>query len=773
MSEKANSCSLRISGMDCPDCAKTIEKDIAARPRVRSANVDYLTGILTFDGDNVDLDEIRDRIKSMGYGSEPMSGKGLIMTTFLVPDMDCADEERIVRKALGRVDTVSNLNFDLIGRKVTVTHNTLPSTLREAILREGLEARILDGSRPSLESPISRNKVWSVVISAFLVALGALIGYLEAPSWFFRSVILIAVIIGGWRIGLKGFIAARRLRLDMNFLMSSAVIGAMIIGEWIEAGTVIVLFAIAQLLESYSLDKSRKAIKSLMDLAPQTATVIRDGQEMIIPAEEVNRGDIALVKPGEKIPVDGEVVSGNSRINQAAITGESLPVMVSPGGTVYAGTINGEGAIEIEAIHVVGDTTLDTIIRLVEEARASRAPSQGFVDKFAAIYTPAVVGIAVLIAVLPPLLYGAGWIDWIYRSLTLLVIACPCALVISTPVTIVSALTAAARNGVLIKGGAFLENLHKIKSIAFDKTGTITVGIPAVREIIPLEGADRELVIRIAASIERRSEHPIGAALVRHADELSLNTEPATDFQSIPGKGAKGFVSGIEYMVGSQRMFEDSGICDEDTLRHLDRVENESQTAIMVGTASKALGIIAVADQIRPEAAETVGILKNAGMKRITMLSGDNQKTAMAVGQEIKVSDVRAELLPSQKVEAIRTIRESDGSVVMVGDGVNDAPALAASDVGIAMGAAGSDVALDTADIALTSDELLKIPWTFRLSKRAYEIIVLNIAMAIGIKAVFIVLASVGLATLWMAVFADMGVSLMVIVNGMRALKNG
>jgi Cd2+/Zn2+-exporting ATPase len=558
----------------------------------------------------------------------------------------------------------------------------------------------------------------------------------------------------------------------MNFLMSAAVIGAIFIGEWVEAGTVIVLFAVAQLLESFSLDRSRRAIKGLMDLSPQMATIIKDGLEKNIPVDDVEIGDIVLVKPGGRIPVDGKIVSGASSINQAPITGESLPVDKTTGDMVYAATINGEGALEIETGHVAGDSTLNRIIQLVEEAQAQRAPSQGFVDKFAAIYTPSVVGIASLLAFVPPLLFGGVWSDWIYRSLALLVIACPCALVISTPVTIVSALAGAARNGVLIKGGAYIENLHKIPAIAFDKTGTITKGIPAVREIIALNDADKDEVLTLAASLESRSEHPIAAAIIRYAEKSGLKVTAPSEFRSIPGRGAHGMLNGERIYLGNHALIEDLGVCDRTTEEKLSIIENESQSAVLVATKEKVLGIIAIADEIRPDSALAVSELKEQGIKFIAMLTGDNHRAARAVGDKVGIEEIYAELLPEQKVGAINTMKLNSGSVVMVGDGINDAPALASSTIGIAMGAAGSDITLETADIALMSDEPAKIPWAYRLSRKAYGIIIANIVLAIAIKAIFVILAVMGLATLWMAVFADMGVSLMVIINGMRALRS-
>ena len=770
-SEEKSTLELKISGMDCPDCALTIEKDIAGMDGVDAARVDFLNARLSVSGSRIDPEKIKSRVNSLGYAVDPVAADKIRKSVLQIPEMDCADEERVIRKILSSLDSVTDLQFNLINRRVTVFHMGHASALLEALRRDGFEATVVNVVRAQDEKVLPPWRLWSVVIASLLVAFGGILHYSNAPRWMFESTILVGVVIGGWKIGRKGLVAARRLRLDMNFLMSAAVIGAIFIGQWVEAGTVIVLFAIAQLLESYSLDRSRRAIKELVDLSPQTAIVIRDGSELTIPAEDVRLGDIVLVKPGVRIPVDGKIVSGYSSINQAAITGEPLPIEKKTGDSVYAATINGEGALEIEAEHIVGDTTLDRIIELVEQAQAQRAPSQSFVDKFAAVYTPAVVATAVLTAIIPPLLFGAGWLDWIYRSLTLLVIACPCALVISTPVTIVSALTAAARNGVLIKGGAFIENLHKVKALAFDKTGTITSGIPAVQEIIQLDEMPKDEILRLAASVESRSEHPIAAAIARHAQAKGIQTAGVSDFKSIPGRGAEAMIDGQKIYVGNHSLIEELGICNQAIDDRLKAVENESQSAVVIATPRTPLGIIAVSDEIRPDSRLAVSGLKALGVNQIAMLTGDNEVSAKAVGRNIGIDRILAELLPHQKVEAIRSLKSDYGSVVMVGDGINDAPALAASTIGIAMGAAGSDITLETADIALMSDEPSRIPWAFRLSRKAYRIITANIVMAIGIKAVFIILAVMGLATLWMAVFADMGVSLMVIINGMRALR--
>ncbi len=757
--------------MDCPDCALTIQKDIAKLPGVIWVNVDFMSGILTAETSNQEALEIERAVKKIGYDARADSGSSLKKAALFVPDMDCPDEEKTIRAALAEMDHIADLQFNLLERKISILYGGAISPVINAIRKHGFDCQVIDPANNKRPATSSSLKSWSVAVSATLIAIGGALYYLDISGLMFKSIILAGAVIGGWRIAYKGIMAGRKLRLDMNFLMSAAVIGAMIIGQWLEAGAVIVLFSLAQLLESYSLDRSRKAIRALMDLSPKTVRIKFEDREATVPIDEINIGDIAIVKPGEQIPVDGRILSGSSLVNQANITGESMPVSKAVGDLVFGGTMNGDGALEIETIHAPGDNTLDKITHLIEEAQSRRAPSQGFVDRFSAIYTPTVVGLALLLAIIPPLIMGADWFEWIYRALTLLVIACPCALVISTPVTIVSALAAAARNGVLIKGGAYIENLHGVKAAAFDKTGTITQGRPTVIDVVPLNQMSESELVRIAASIEKRSQHPIGAALIDYAEKSKIELRNTSDFKAISGRGASGILDGTLVFAGNYSLFEEMGISDETVAARLERMESESRTVILIGTTEKILGLISLADEIRPRSAEAISQLRSNGVGHIAMLTGDNDKTAQAVGLKIKADEIYSALLPEMKVEAIEILKRKYGSVVMVGDGVNDAPALASSTIGIAMGAAGSDVALETADIALMSDDLMKIPWAFRLSGKARRIIIANIVMAIGIKAIFIVLAGLGLATLWMAVFADMGVSLLVILNGLRALR--
>jgi len=692
---------------------------------------------------------------------------------FDIEGMDCPDCALKLESGISKIRGVSSVKVDYISGKMTAQGAGISEAdIVNEVSSHGYKAvRYSDSFREKEEKEHKSRKkqLIEIIIAGLLVIAGGIITRLTDAILVGHILILAGTITGGRHIARKGFLALLKLRLDMNFLMSTAVLGAILIGQWLEGGVVIILFAVAELLESYSLARSNRAIKALMVRSPKKATVKRNGREMVIEVDQISIGDIVLVKPGEQIPVDGLISSGSSAVNQANITGESFPVSRKTGDPVYAGTINGDGYLEVETAKNPEDSKLNQIIRLVEEARFKRAPSQSFVQKFSAIYTPIVTVMAVLVATVPPLLLGGYWIEWIYRALTLLVIACPCALVISTPVTVVSALTNAARNGVLIKGGIYIENLHKIESAAFDKTGTITSGVLSIEKIVDLAGIGDDEILRLAAAIEKMSQHPIANAIVRAAENRLLSINPAEDFNSIPGKGARGIIDGKEILVGNLALFDGESIADNSEL--LNNLEDLSDTAVLIGTRERVTGIIIISDSVRPESKSILTDLKKLGIKYAALITGDNRNTATKVGSEIGIDEIRAELMPEEKVKVIEELKSKHKTVTMIGDGVNDAPALAASDIGIAMGAIGSDAALETADIALMSDDLSRIPWAFRLSKKAYRIIVANITMAIAIKAVFIALAFAGLATLWMAVFADMGVSLMVIINGMRALK--
>jgi Cd2+/Zn2+-exporting ATPase len=566
--------------------------------------------------------------------------------------------------------------------------------------------------------------------------------------------------------------AVRARVLDINALMVVAVVGALVLDEWLEAATVIWLYAIAGWLEARSMDRARHAIRALMTLAPATATVRRDGADRELPVSSVAVGDVVVVRPGQRIPLDGTVVHGVSSVNQAPITGESWPAEKRPGDEVFAGSINGSGAIELRVTRPASDTTLAHIVRLVEQAQRQRAPVQAFVDRFARVYTPAVVVLAVLLAIVPPVLAGGDPSVWGYRAIALLVVACPCALVISTPVSIVSALTAAARAGVLIKGGAHLERLASVRCVAFDKTGTLTEGRLTVTAVLGVDDVPVDGVLGVAASLESRSEHPIGRAIVAHAETAGLAVEPGLAYRALPGLGAEATVAELPAVVGSHRLFEERSLCTPALHARIDEVERRGANLVLVGRAGSPLGVIGFTDDVRANGREAIAQLRHEGIREIVLLTGDSQAHADAVMAGVGLDAARAGLMPEDKVRAVEQLRRRHGAVAMVGDGVNDAPALAASDVGIAMGAAGSDIALETADIALMADDLLRLPFVVRLARATLRNIRANVALALGLKLAFVGLAAAGVATLWMAVLADTGASLIVTANGLRLLRH-
>jgi Zn2+/Cd2+-exporting ATPase len=692
---------------------------------------------------------------------------------FKVEGMDCHEEVAILERRLKVLPGLEDLAADVIGQRLRVKYDAAKltaSAIAEAVAQTGMRAW-LEHEEPVRATGSVRARRILVLASGLTLAAGLITRLFDASRALEVALLAVSVVTGGLYTVRRALSAARTFSLDINVLMLVAVVGAVLIGEWFEAATVVFLFALAQFLEARSMDRARGAIRALMDVTPVEALVRRDGAERRVSVDDVAVGDTIIVKPGEKIPLDGRVAAGESHVNQAPVTGESLPIDKGPGDDVFAGTINGRGAMEVIVTRPRRDTTLARIIHLVERAQAQRAPSQAFVDRFARWYTPAVLVLALGIATVPPLVAGAPAGPWLYRALVLLVISCPCALVISTPVSIVSALAAAARKGVLIKGGVHLERTGAVRCVAFDKTGTLTKGRIHVTEIEALDGASADAVLGLAASLELRSEHPIGRAIVRRAEADGIALAAGDSFQALPGRGAQARIAGTTAVVGNHRLFEERGLCSPKIHDRLDALAARGRTAVLVARGSEAIGVIGVADELREAGRDAIDLLRQQGVSRVALLTGDNAETAHAIAREIGVDEVRAELLPEDKVSAIEDLRRRYGTVVMVGDGVNDAPALATADVGIAMGAAGSDAALETADVALMADELLKIPYAVRLSRATVRNIRMNIAFSLGLKAIFLGLAVVGAASLWMAVVADMGASLIVIANGLRLLR--
>ena len=597
-------------------------------------------------------------------------------------------------------------------------------------------------------------------------------GAIHAVPSLAMLVYVAAIIAGVWHFVPKALIAVRRRRPDMNLLMVVAVGGAVYLNEWLEAATVSFLFTLSVALESWSIGRARRAVAALLDLSPTTVAVLQaDGSERSAAAAAVPVGARFIVRPGQRIPLDGRVLKGTSDVNQAPLTGESIPVTKEQDDHVYAGTVNGSATLEIESTKPAGETTLAHIIRLVGEAQSKRSPSEQWVDSFARYYTPIVMGSALLVLFVGPLAFGGEFADWLYRALVLLVIACPCALVISTPVSIVAALAGATRRGVLIKGGPFVEAPARLRAMAFDKTGTLTVGRPEVVRVVPLHGHDLRVLLEIAAAMEVRSTHPLAIAVTEYARTQGIVPRPADEFEIVPGKGAKGTIGGRAFWIGSHRYLQEREQETEESRRQIAELADAGHSVVVVGNDSEVYGFVVLADTIRPNAAQTITDLRAAGIQRLIMLSGDNRATAEAIGRQVGVDEVRAELLPADKVRAIEELVARYHNVAMVGDGINDAPALARATIGIAMGGIGSDAAIETADIALMGDDIAQLPWLVRHSGRALRVIHQNITFSLAIKALFVVLTLLGHASLWAAIAADMGASLLVIFNGLRLLR--
>lgn len=711
--------------------------------------------------------------------------------------MDCGDEVATLKRELAGVVAEEKLSFDLINGRMSVAgepNAELIARIERAVAATGMSAEVWSEGAVSegAEAETRRRKTQSLLTAAsgtlavlglaiHAVVAGDIVSALSetpgasAPPPLLAIVAYAAAIVCGARyVAPKALLAARRLRPDMNFLMVVAVIGAVAIGQWFEAATVSFLFALALALESWSLGRARRAVAALMELAPAVATVKdASGAEREVSANEVRIGAHIVVRPGERVPLDGCVIAGESEVNQAPITGESVPVPVSSGDVVYAGTINGEAALDVETTKLAGDTTLARIIRMVGSAHSRRAPTEQWVESFARIYTPIVMALAVLVLLVPPLLFNGAWEVWFYRALVLLVIACPCALVISTPVSVVSALTGAAKQGVLIKGGVHLETPAKLRAIAMDKTGTLTEGRPHVVEIAAFEGRSPEALLGLAAALEARSEHPLAKAILAKASEQNVQFSPGEGVQAVRGKGLIGRVGDRDAWLGSRAFLEERGTAalSAEALSRANALAGAGRTVVAVGDADSVWGLIAVADAVRPEAKQIVADLHAAGIEHVVMLTGDNRATAERIARETGVDEVHAGLLPEDKVAAVEALVERYGAVAMIGDGVNDAPAMARANLGIAMGAIGSDAAIETADIALMQDDLSRLPWLIRHSKATLGIIRQNVAFSIAVKAVFTILTIMGAASLWGAIAADVGASLLVVLNGLRLIN--
>lgn len=808
-----------VPKMDCPSCAEKVTKSVEKLNGIEKTDPRPTPGIFNakYDPASTDSEAIADRIEAAGYAIETPETERV--DTFEIPEMDCPSCTNKVGNGLDTASGIIEYDLQPTTGTATVTYDseiTDRSSVITAVKGAGYEVANAE-SEADEDRTDDRSSIWwssraikTWISGAFLV-LGLLVEYLltaqnisllSVPSGNLLvsdALMLVGIAVGGERILRNGYYSAKNRSLDMDFLMSTAIVSAtgasllFPVGLYFEAIVVAFFFNVAELLESYSVNQARASLKELIELSPETAVVRRDGEGREVAVDEIEVGEVVFVKPGEKIPMDGEVRDGESAVNQAPITGESVPVDKRPGDEVYAGTINEQGFLEIAVTSVASESTIARVIELVENAQANKTKREQFVDRFAGYYTPVVVTFALLTALVPPVLFGAAWDTWFVRGIALLVIACPCAFVISTPVSVVSGITSAARNGVLIKGGNHLELMGEADAIAFDKTGTLTKGELAVTDIVPLNDHTEGDVLQRARGLETRSEHPIGEAIIEHADEHGIGESEIEDFESITGKGVRATLDGVTHYAGNPGLFEELGfdldhvhvatdggvMMEEQSCEHgeyldlvdetIPRLERDGKTVVLVGTEDELTGVIAIADEVRPDAQAAIEGLHDAGVERLIMLTGDNEGTAKAIVEQVGIDEYRAELLPEDKVTAVEELVDEYGTVAMVGDGINDAPAMATASVGIAMGAAGTDTALETADIALMADDLSKLPYLYELSHTANGVIRQNIWGALAVEALLALGIPLGFVTVLLAVVVgDVGMTVSVTGNAMR-----
>lgn len=702
--------------------------------------------------------------------SEKMTEK-----TYRIEGLSCTNCAGKFEKNVKQLPGVTSATVNFGASKISVEGQTTIEELEEAgafenlIIRDDQEN---DEQVRSKESFIKRNIALIISLGFILVAVISQLS-LGEDHLLTKALYILAIIIGGFDLFKEGFSDLIKLDFSMESLMTIAIIGAAFIGEWAEGSIVVILFAISEALERFSMDKARQSIRSLMDIAPKEALIRRNNVEQLVSVDKIDIDDIMIIKPGQKIAMDGLVINGHSSVNQAAITGESVPVEKQLDDEVFAGTLNEEGVLEVKVTKKVTDTTIAKIIHLVEEAQGERAPAQAFVDKFAKYYTPFIIIMALLIVVVPPLFFGGDWNKWLYQGLSILVVGCPCSLVISTPVSIVSAIGNAAKNGVLVKGGVYLEEIDHLRAIAFDKTGTLTKGKPVVTDFIATSSETDINYLSIISSLESLSQHPLASAILNEADKTNVDYKSIQieDFQSITGKGLTGIHQNIRYYIGSPKLFSASVIEETAVKVQYRQFQEQGKTAMYFGTDEQILGVIAVADEVRDSSAAVISELHKLSIEHTIMLTGDNTKTAESIGKQLGVTEIKGDLMPQEKLDSIKALRTTYNKVAMVGDGINDAPALAASTVGIAMGGAGTDTALETADVALMGDDLQKLPFIVRLSRQTLKVIKQNITFSLGIKLLALLLVIPGWLTLWIAIVADMGATLLVTLNGLRLMK--
>lgn len=695
--------------------------------------------------------------------------------TYRVEGLSCTNCAAKFEKNVKIIEGVTDAKVNFGAGKIKVEGTSSIQEIKSAGAFENLIIQDEDNQESEgvqKDSFLKRN--WTLVISVILIAIAF---YFRATAGendiITKSLFISAIVIGGFSLFTEGIKDLLKLNFSMEVLMTVAIIGASIIGEWAEGSIVVILFAVSEALERFSMDKARQSIRSLMDIAPKEALIRRNNEEKMINVSDIQIGDIMIIKPGQKIAMDGVVIKGHSAVNQAAITGESVPIEKQIKDEIFAGTLNEEGILEVEVTKHVNDTTIAKIIHLVEEAQGERAPAQAFVDKFAKYYTPSIMAISALIIIIPPLFFGGDWNKWLYQGLSLLVVGCPCSLVISTPVSIVSAIGNSAKNGVLVKGGIYLEEIGGLKAIAFDKTGTLTKGTPSVTDFVVSDTNQENQYLSIISALEILSQHPLASAILKEADRRESNYQmiDIMNFKSVTGKGIKGDYQGATYFVGSPKLFDSELIRQASVMKNYEKLQEQGKTVMIFGTAQNILAIIAVADELRKSSSEVIAKLHQLGIEHTIMLTGDNIRTAKSIGEQVGVTDIKGDLMPQDKLDYIKELKEKYGKVAMVGDGVNDAPALASATVGIAMGGAGTDTALETADVALMGDDLQKLPFIVNLSRKTLKIIKQNITFSLSIKFLALLLIIPGWLSLWIAIVADMGATLLVTLNGLRLMK--
>lgn len=764
----------KIKGIDCANCALNIEMAVSKIPGVKLAQVSFaiselkvITNISQFD-----FRAVTSAIESLGYSIK--DEESAITVTLKIEGMDCADESEIIEKKMKSLAGVKDFDINLMTQQIKISYDPSFISVQDmikAIAETGMRASLVRAKEEKGRAWWKENRQM-----LFLFACGALIviaflsELLGIPRQDTKLVYALAILIGIYYPAKMGFLALKTLTLNIRLLMTVGAIGAIFLGLWEEAALLVFIYSLGDVLEAYAVDKARGAIKALMELVPKEALVRRNGNEIILPTEEISIGDVAIVRPGEKIPVDGKVIAGTSFVDQSPITGESIPVEKRTGFDVFAGTINQKGSLEINVTKRVSDTTLARIIHSVEEAQAKKSSYQRFAERFGKYYTPAMFALGIGVAVIPPLFFGGDWQSYIYRGLVVLVVSCSCGLALSVPVSVVSATANSARNGVLFKGGAYLEAAQELRVIAFDKTGTLTIGRPVVTDVVTYDTLSEKEILALAGGIESRSEHPIAEAIVRKAKESEAPLPGIGDFKAMAGLGVKARVDGSLYFVGSSRLFQEKSISLAQAQNDISRFENEGKTAVLLGSEQRLLGILAVADKLRVETREAIKTLKSSGMK-VVMLTGDNERTAKAIASLAGVDEYLSQLLPEDKVEAVRKLKERFGKVAMVGDGINDAPAMAVSDVGIAMGAAGTDIAIETGDIVLMSDDLSKIDYALRLSRRTIGNIRQNVIVSLAIITFLVPLALIGWIGLVPGLILNEASGLIAIVNALRLLR--